>query len=191
MGALLLVVTSGAGAAVARALRLSSLGEAGGRSDVYPQLLTTALERPLLGNGYGSSEMVVDSVQASLGVTSGYAGNVFIDLVVAAGLVGIAAFGITFIACSRRAAIALRSARRDRVIAVSWLAIAAGGFTNAQGEALLLAPGTVGAPAFWFAVAMLSALGLRRRASGTKSQRSGVALVDGEAPAAARTLVRN
>jgi hypothetical protein len=88
---------------------------------------------------------------------------------VAAGLVGIAALAITLFLCGRRAAVALRRAQGEHIVLLTWCAMAVGGFVNAQGEALLLAPGSVGAPAFWVSIAMLSALGLRAQASSPKN----------------------
>lgn len=157
------LLLAGVAARVAEALRLGTAARAGGRVEVLPQARELIAQRPLLGHGYGSERGLFESLGDIPGFTGSYAGNVFVDLMLEMGVLGLLTFGIACAVPLVHFSTFWRMRRAVQVEFAIWPAVAIGGLTNAQGESYLVRPGGIGAPVIWFALAICTALGLEAR----------------------------
>lgn len=167
-----LVVGFGAVTSLGEQLRLDSLSAAGGRVLVVPLVVEEIKRRPVIGHGFGSEPQIIQSFGNVTGWLPGggtgafvgnYSGNVFLDVSLELGLIGLVCFLVAVFIPLRRLASAFgrHASANQRLVAGVAVGGVAGGLVNAQGESILFSPGSPGALGFWFLVALCAAEGVR------------------------------
>lgn len=159
-----LLAATGGSSAFSQGLRLDTVAEGSGRAQVAELAIDSVRAQPLLGYGYGSEPTIVRSYGQVGSFTGEYAGNIFIDVALELGLLGLLAlaFAVGSIAWRIRFAPHSRLSRTHRLALLAALATAAGGLADAQGESVLMRPGGPGAAVFWICVGVCSAEAWRR-----------------------------
>jgi putative inorganic carbon (hco3(-)) transporter len=147
--------------------RLFELGTGSGRTVAWADALRLIAERPLLGHGFGTTEVLFPEAQSiSQGAVLGGVHNSYLEAGVDLGWVGAMWLGALGLSGGVSAWRIARSRGQHRWVGTVLLAGIVGGMVNGVFETGLLAAGGLIAFHFWLMVAMAHSIGLLQMQEG-------------------------
>jgi O-antigen ligase len=99
-----------------------------GRTEIWNAVLKLSAAEPWMGYGYASSVFVLPQHASEVGFATSHAHNVFLQLLLTTGVVGVALFVLSYIAVMARAAV-----QRDRIVFAMLLFVLFNGITESSG----------------------------------------------------------
>ena len=99
-----------------------------GRTEIWHAVLKLASAEPWMGYGYASSVFVLPQHASEVGFATSHAHNVFLQLLLTTGIIGVALFVVAYITVLIRAAV-----QRDRIVFAMLLFVLFNGITESSG----------------------------------------------------------
>jgi len=99
-----------------------------GRTEIWNAVLKLSAAEPWMGYGYASSVFVLPQHASEVGFATSHAHNVFLQLLLTTGVIGVALFVLSYVAVMARAAV-----QRDRIVFAMLLFVLFNGITESSG----------------------------------------------------------